>query len=518
MKRLVAILLALVMIFSLAACSGPDSDSDSGADNDSGSKNNGENNEESDIGSKYETVDGDDVTKLEDDDLSYVMIYNPKIYDENEKFDKSSLQSGEFGRQIDIDVDRADGLEEELKWVSFVQNELNKDLPWDKIDLEGNKGDGLSKEYRVGDTREFYCYSRSMNSRSLVEFECAYAGDYCHIWSDGSVSDSLLEDYGEEFDDEIFEEMVENFGAPRFAGDDGRVNILFYDIPYQGLLGLFTLYDLFATGEVSQTEIYQYGINTDHDILHINAEYAADSQYKSDAYSTMAHEFQHLICATNLFSTPNETMTRTWLNEAMSGYAEEMLYEGSAEGLGRTKSFTTSDLIRQGQSMYNFKTEGRDIGVYGSVYFFSEYLAETAGDSIFSKIHKYWRESYSKTLNEAEAIAESVPSSFKKKINNLLSYPKSYDFDNDNDEFMSKLILDFYLSYLSNKDDVDAFEKINGAKLCYDQLDGANIEGGGRIIVALKDSEFEIPEDADEGLVYIGLNQDFEVVGPIICK
>ena len=38
------------------------------------------------------------------------------------------------------------------------------------------------------------------------------------------------------------------------------------------------------------------------------------------------------------------------------------------------------------------------------------------------------------------------------------------------------------------------------------------IEGGGRVIVAVENGSFTIPADAGEGLIYIGLDENFNVV------
>jgi hypothetical protein len=229
-------------------------------------------------------------------------------------------------------------------------------------------------------------------------------------------------------------------------------------------------------------------------------------------YGTMAHEFQHLICASNYFSTANEAWCRTWLNEAMSGYIEEELYEGAKDEAGHYSSFNKSDLIRRGQSLYNFRTGYDDIGVYGSVYYFSQYLSEIAGDDVFSEIHEYWRESYSDTLCEAEAIMNAVPKSVKLEINSFIEYPDEVRFESSAEEWMSKLTLDFYLKMLSEDTDIDAFENIDRSSLIYDERDGTTIQGGGRIIVSVKDAEFEVPSDADNGLIYVGLDKDFEVI------
>lgn len=499
-KRIMALVLSLVMILSATACSG-------------GSKSGGKITESEVV----KTAD-----KISDDDMCYVLIYNPKIYDEyNEDDDKSILNTGDFGNQIDVDSLRGDGLEEgeEPTYSSISQGTLNSQIPWDNIDLEGNRGDTLGVDYEVGDEKEFYCYTTSnMETRKLEEFECVYAGDYCYIWSNGDADPDDLEEYGEEFDEEIYEEVVEAFGEPRFVGKSGKVNLMFYPM-MSNLCGCFCMLDLFATGEVTEREIERYGVNTNHAMVHINSKLVSMRGAKELIYGTMAHEFQHLICGTDYFSTYGDGIScRTWLNEAMSGYIEEALYSGSKETAGHYKSFLESKLIRNGQSMYNFSTTSRDIGVYGSVYYFSEYLANLAGTKVFSKIHEYWRDSYSKTLCEAEAIVNSVSKSVKNKIEKTVTYPKTLKFDNDDEEWMSKLVLDFYLDMLSNKSKISAFGNIEPDELLYDDIDGADIEGGGRLIIAVKDTTFEIPEDADDGLIYIGLDKNFKPVTDYVYK
>jgi len=173
--------------------------------------------------------------------------------------------------------------------------------------------------------------------------------------------------------------------------------------------------------------------------------------------------------------------------------------------------------------MYNFETTNTnmefDIGVYGSVYLFSEYLANISDDDVFSNIHSYWRNSYSSTLSEAEAIVESVTKDVYDEIDSSFDYEKELRFKDSNELWLSKLTLNYYLSLLKyDENDPEAYNKVVSQTLVYDEINPADIEGGGRVIVALKDGNFEIPEDADYGLVYIGLDENFEVVTNCIVR
>ena len=287
-----------------------------------------------------------------------------------------------------------------------------------------------------------------------------------------------------------------------------------------GVIGYFCGLDLCATGEYNAATASYYGMNLDHNIININGSYFAyaetDKEIDLFLRGTMAHEFQHLIAFTDALATFGAKYAYgTWLNEAMSGYIEEKLYPGVKDAEGHYWAYLSGSSVRHGQSLYNFATE-EDVGAYGAVYLFSEYLANLAGEDIFSKIHDYWRNSYSYTLSDAEAIVKSVPASVYAQIQQSVEYPSSVRFENSAWEWMSKLTLQFYLSTLAyDAGDPDAYRNLSSEALLYDEINSASIEGGGRILIAVKDGCFEIPEDADSGLIYVGLNSDFEVITDI---
>ena len=108
---------------------------------------------------------------------------------------------------------------------------------------------------------------------------------------------------------------------------------------------------------------------------------------------------------------------------------------------------------------------------------------------------------------------------FRREIDEKYTFPSSYSFRTEEEEWMSKLTLDFYLSYLSfGSDDPNVYANIDSRKLLYDEIDPADIEGGGRILIALQDDTFTVPDDADSGLIYIGLDSDFNPVTDMICR
>jgi len=506
-KHILAMVLALAMVFCMVACS---SDDDSeGSSKGSGNKGNG-NTGNTNEGGSTSGVKMEQATELSDPDLRYVMIYNPKVYDER-SYSNSTLTVGSFGSQVDAGGGRGDGVQTEPEFTSISQLEWTKYLA-DNIQLEENRGDVMGVDYDEGDTQLFYYSSNGeLGNRNQAEFTCQYAGEYCYIWTMDTISQSVIEDLGEEFDENIYEEVSSLFGTPRFVGETGKINILLYDMT-GGLMGYFALPDLFVKAEHKAAGLEGMTCNTGHAIINVNAQYLGRNS-GAGLYSTMAHELQHLINFSAYFDTTQGVWMNTWCNEAMSGYIEEKLYPGAIEEEGRFYSYNSSDLIRNGQSLYNFETSYFDIGVYGSVYYFSRYMEKLAGKNVFSDMMDYWRTSYSDTLSTAEALSQSVSKEVYREISNTIDYsPLKLRFASEDEEWMSKLCLDFYLNTLSDSRNVSDFDEIDQDALLYDSIDGAEIEGGGRVIVALSDDTFEIPEDSDEGLIYIGLDKNFEPI------
>lgn len=447
--------------------------------------------------------------------VRYVMIYNPGMYDAYTPL----LNTGSLGTQVEVDLNKG-GLQEPITNMSISQDELNGDIPLDELLQDGSRAGTMITPYQVGDTKVFYCYDTvsTSNPRISRKFTCRYAGTYCNVWTaDTDMSDALVRDYADQFDNYIYKSVTKAFGEPRFSKNGGKVNLLYYPMP-QNLGGCFSMLDLYAVDEISTKDLINYSINTDHDILHLNADLTQYEHLQTFMRSTMAHEFQHLICATDAFSTLYLDICPTWFNEAMSGYIEENLYPGVKEASsGHLRAFREGDLIRNGLSMYNFETNADDIGVYGSVYLYSEYLSKLAGNDVFSKFHKYWRNSYSSTLCDAEALAASVSNNIYLAVDACTPYPTKLKFASEEQKWMSKLTLQFYLELLDKEDsDPVIFNQIDGRDLVYNQINAANIEGGGRIIVALQGDTYMIPKDADRGLFYIGLDKNFNPVTALI--
>ena len=476
------------------------------------------------------------------DDIAYVLIFNPATWDE-EKSDgrgedlNEKLNTGTLESLIDANMRVRAGLEEEEPEFSFLAQPNFTGLPEGvALDPEFVRAGGLPDIFDVGDTCEFYV---GISDRRLESLTCLYAGESCYIWAlDGCISEAQAQRYGKEFDDVIFPADTEIYGTARFVEDGGKVNILYYEFgtSESSVLGFFNQADLLAADEVANTPaqqeavIRQNKLNVDRAIINVNAKYCSNPKYEPLVYSTQAHEFQHLICFTDFFESFYGSLGKsagfpdTWLNEAMSGYIEEKLYPGIKDNEGHYGALAESSLIRHGQSLYNFYTANlsiiySDIGVYGSVFLFSNYLENETDPQVFHRIHDYYRSASNADTSTAAALYASVSDSFREQIDKRYDFPAELKFESKAQEWTSKMALDYYLSLLSfDSSDPETYANVRAASLLYDELDPTLIEGGGRVLVATLDGSFTIPDDADYGLIYIGLDSSYNPVTGICYK
>ena len=456
-------------------------------------------------------VQDNGLTAKAGESIQYVMIYNPLIYADDAHTE--ALQTGSIGQQISVELNRADGLGSTSETDPFTQVTLDPSFI-EKINLDGGRADGLGKVYQVGDRENFYCGSqKDINTREERTFTCVYAGAHANIWTYENADSAMIQKLGNAFDQTTYQSCVDRFGSARF-GD--VVNILIY--PFSGnqsTVGFFCGYDLFSHMECDDVTAKQYGVNRDINVININQLWL---QQEQTVISTLAHEFQHLLCFTGYFAAGNQC--DVWFNEAMSGYIEEVLYTGIKSG--HFSDFHSSQRIRNGQSLYNFGIDATsfsfDIGVYGSVFLFSEYLKNLAGEDVFSQFHSKWRRTYT-PMDTFDCLYSVVPENVRQQIDNLVQYPAGVRFESQAQEWCSKLTLSFYLSTFTQDQNAAAnYKNIATEYLVYDSTRAAQIEGGGRILLATKDGTFQIPEDADAGLVYVGLNEDLQIVTNIVAK
>lgn len=268
-------------------------------------------------------------------------------------------------------------------------------------------GDGDT--YSEGDTKTFWVENASgvfIEITAVLKVE----GYYSYVWvpvinfDDNSTLDNdnkLTQDQltslankfdgtGPSYDDGIYELVTNVFGFEYGGGaggnggkdEDKHVSILIYDINYDysssqtgGVFGYFWGKDYY---DDSYTSVNWNLRSNESEIFYIDSHFL--DRYPSDIYSTLAHEFQHMIHFNRKF-IENGLYSATWYNEMLSMLAEDIMQDklgnlDSASPKARTNEFVDGYFL----SGVTDWLSGNDVYYsYASAFMFGAFMTRNFG-------------------------------------------------------------------------------------------------------------------------------------------
>ena len=449
----------------------------------------------------------------------YVVIYNPAESSE------SALSTGDIGSLIEsaaapsasygeceVDIDSA-----------LIQKELAENASL-KEELAACFG-ARDAEFHVGDTRVFTLNYYSPLGQQ-VEFKLLAVGEYCLVWTPTSTAenvyplDSIDSSYADiacaKFD-ASYPLLVEYLDAVGAASTGGRISLLYYNIDDGWVSGRPYLGGFFSSADCSSNGIPVISLDTYPGVYHPTDDGGWDSRFER-SFGIAVHEYQHMV---NFLRCSGKM--ELWLNECMSSAAEEFCYPGSCL-VQRIPGWVHNNIVGQGEqldppaeypavedfavhngaSLYDWQDGQADVGaLYGRGTLFSQYLYTHFGNEVFREILMNY-----KTAGSASAVLQQATG---------LS--------------MSELVQRFYIALTANCAEGEySFamqqgydpEEYYGVESLYEWLapvvyggEGLEIAGGGAVTVKPVGGTYFPPEDADDGLIYIGVTLDPGIKGDV---
>ena len=166
--------------------------------------------------------------------------------------------------------------------------------------------------------RNFWAYHFNNNSYSEITATQQMSGEYCNVYVDNDlwnidITPNDVELVARVFDDStaadpdngIYLLDTQMFGIPSDIDENGKVNILIYDIDDANINGFFSPNDISGGTHSNNMEV-----------LYIDKNPHGSGINSSYCFSTVAHEFQHLIHYTL------DSNEQTWVNEGLSCFAQ----------------------------------------------------------------------------------------------------------------------------------------------------------------------------------------------------
>ncbi|OXS25245.1 MAG: hypothetical protein BI182_05810 [Acetobacterium sp. MES1] len=274
-----------------------------------------------------------------------------------------------------------------------------------------------------GDTRSFYVYNyRTATYGDTLSARLAYSGDQVEVWVEQNnpkviITDEMAAIMGGEFESRIYALIRDNYYTESDVNGDGKVAILCYDIidnysgsgsAYTG--GYFAGNDLTGTTSSNRMELLYADTWPTMGTDPANPDV-------TKVYSTLAHEFQHLVNA-NRNQLEEKRPMETWLNEALSLSAEH-LYEGVQSS--RIEYYNKSAAIRNGRSLLNWNNSNEVLANYALSYLFSQYLTAQMNEALgVGHQVKFFREIIVEDSGGYQAVEKVV----KKHIDGSINFGK----------------------------------------------------------------------------------------------
>ncbi|MCX7711164.1 MAG: Ig-like domain-containing protein [Clostridia bacterium] len=349
-------------------------------------------------------------------------------------------------------------------------------------------------ELKIGDKRVFNTLNISTNQFEPLTAELKYQGKYCEVWVDPKntgLASSKATQLGKEFEDRIYSMVRENFYIESDVNGDGRVAILCFDIKdgFSGsggyVAGYFSPRDLFPSTAVQYSnELEVFYIDTYPTMGLDKTTPDVDA-----AYSTLAHEFQHMVNFNDYLADPNQAKPMdTWLNEAFS-LAAEHHYNGVQQD--RIDYYNSSYSIRDGHSLLNWNNNGDILSNYSLSYLFSQYLRVQTRDKLGSG-----KSIYKEIIQDSDYTYKAVEKAIQKYVDKDMGFGQ---------------FLTCFRTALAVKASTGLFGF--GGEAVFNTIDTPvftgttiNLKGGGSVLIQLKDS-FTDPGEGKRGadIRYIGI-------------
>lgn len=234
----------------------------------------------------------------------------------------------------------------------------------------------VRSDVKTGDKETFNAWNPANGQYSSVKAELDYSGAHANVWVVNQlITPEQAQVLGNEFDSRIYASDTAYFGKPADKIGNGKVNIVCYDITSGSgdgsyVAGYFNPIDLTlgtAANPSNRSEIIYLDVHplmdTDNGTVDV-----------SQAYSTLAHELQHLISFSQRVLVNNDYPLDPWIDEGLS-MAAEQLYLGRPL-TDRTDYYNADpfDSVRNGLSLLDWSYYGDSLANYSLSYLFFQYL------------------------------------------------------------------------------------------------------------------------------------------------
>ncbi|MCR2821442.1 Ig-like domain-containing protein [Lederbergia panacisoli] len=338
---------------------------------------------------------------------------------------------------------------------------------------------------KLGDSKSFWVTHFVTNADYQVSAKLLYSGTKANVWvHNNEISPSDAEKLGKEFDQKIHPLITENFANESDVDGDGKLNILCFDIQ-DGFNGS----GAFVGGYFWGRDLFDVSYSNRSEIFYIDTYPTMGMDGAKDltrAYSTLAHEFQHMVNFNqNIFIENNTSEMDDWLNEGLS-MAAEQIYVGEIL-THRIDYYNNATSITNGHSLLYWDNSGDVLANYALSYLFTQYVRTQTnqGNKIFKEI-----------LVDKKNDYQAVENAIKKYVDYGLNFGK----------FMTNFRGALLLKEGSGKYSFNGEVGFNSIQPKLFTGSSANLKGGGAVVK--KTTKTDVPAAKGQDITYTFFDLD----------
>lgn len=413
---------------------------------------------------------------------------------------ESYTESQDIGTLKNVKENKLEKYSEEVDGIYQIDANM-KELPdeiGDYKDINFNLQVTDPIIYNVGDAKEFHVVDARTNVFSKITANLLYSGTSCDIWvNDSKITPEIAKSIGEEYDNKITPIITNNFSNPSDIDQNGKVNILCYDIQdgFSGTGGYVAGY-FYSVDLIPQSQLPQGYYSNESEMLYIDT---YPTMYRSQtstvdtkaALGTMAHESQHLVNYSRNVIIENGSKMPLWMDEGLAESANH-IYSNSAL-TSRISYYNSSVDITNGHSLTQWN-RANSLPNYSLSYLFFQYLKLQAeqGNTIFKEIIE-------NPQNDTKAIDDVIQKYIsKEKTTNTFTT-----------DFRMALLLNNKVGLHGFKGD-DGFSRIN-KKVLSAKPTSLSLQPGGAVVVIGTENKINyIPGDKGTSIKYLGVQDAYD--------
>ncbi|WP_052356465.1 cell wall-binding repeat-containing protein [[Clostridium] dakarense] len=237
----------------------------------------------------------------------------------------------------------------------------------------------------VEGTKSFNVSNLKTGADYKINASLKYSGDKVDVWvHDDSITKEEATSIGEEFENNIYNTIRNNFGHESDVDKNSKISILCYDI-----IDDFDTTNAYTQGYFSPKDLYNVNNSNNGEMFYIDTYPSmgtGSTKDISEVYPVLAHEFQHMVNYNENVLKGNGKDMDVWMNEGLSLAAEQLYLKEPR--LNRIYYYNRARAIANGHSLLYWDYNGDTLSNYSLSYLFMEYLRiqTNQGNSIYKEI------------------------------------------------------------------------------------------------------------------------------------